>query len=69
MPFEFFGELRPHVRVAVAILPFLAALVSRLLFGKNKATLAALWLATMWFAVTVIMAPFPLDIPYLRRIF
>jgi hypothetical protein len=69
MPFGFFEELPAHVRVTVAILPFLLALIVRLLFGKNRVTQTALWLATMWFTLTVTMAPFSYEIPNLRRIF
>lgn len=70
MPFDrFFEELPPNLRVAVALLPFLLALVARLLFGKNQVTQTVLWLATMWFTLSVIMAPFSLEIPNLRRIF
>jgi hypothetical protein len=70
MPFgRFFEELPAHARVAVAILPFLAALVVRLLFGKNRVTQTVLWLATMWFTLTVMMAPFSVELPNLRRIF
>ena len=69
MPFDWFGELPADARVAVALLPFLLALVMRLLFGKNRFTQTILWLATMWFTLTVLMAPFSLEIPNLRRIF
>jgi hypothetical protein len=70
MPLDrFFGELPPNARVAVALLPFLLALVVRLLFGKNRLTQTVLWLATMWFTLAVIMAPFSLQLPDLRRIF
>jgi hypothetical protein len=69
MAFGFFEELPAHTRVTVAVLPFLLALIVRLLFGKNRVTQTALWLATMWFAFSVIMAPFSLELPNLRRIF
>jgi hypothetical protein len=70
MPFDrFFEELPADARVAVAILPFLLALVMRLLFGKNRFTQTILWLATMWFTLSVVMAPFSLELPNLRRIF
>ena len=65
----FFEELPPDARVAVALLPFLLALVVRLLFGKNRVTQTVLWLATMWFTLSVWMAPFSMEIPNLRRIF
>jgi preprotein translocase subunit SecG len=41
----------------------------RLLFGKNRFTQTILWLATMWFTLSVVMAPFSLELPNLRRIF
>ncbi|HEV3334260.1 MAG TPA: hypothetical protein VG096_24910 [Bryobacteraceae bacterium] len=70
MPFDrFFEELPPNARVAVALVPFLLALVARLLFGKNHITQSVLWLATMWFTLSVMMAPFSLELPNLRRIF
>jgi len=70
MPFDrFFEELPADARVAVAILPFLLALVMRLLFGKSRVTQTILWLATMWFTLSVLMAPFSLELPNLRRIF
>lgn len=70
MPFErFFEELSPDGRVATALIPFLAAIVVRLLFGKNRITQTVLWLATMWFMVSALMAPFSLERLNLRRIF
>jgi hypothetical protein len=69
MPFGFLEELPPNARVAAALIPFLLALVVRLLFGKNRVTQMVLWVATLWFTFSTIMAPFSLEIPYLRRIF
>lgn len=66
---RFFGELPPHARIATALLPFLLALVVRLLFGKNRTTQTVLWLATLWFTISMMLAPFSLEIPDLRRIF
>lgn len=48
----------PHARVATALIPFLVALVLRLLFGKNRVTRIALSVATVWFAANVMMAPY-----------
>jgi len=69
MAFDFFEELPANSRVAVALLPFLLALVARLCFGKTRTTQTILWMATMWFTLSVILAPFSLDIPELRRLF
>ena len=44
------------------MIPFLAALVLRLIIGKNGLTRAVLALATMWFAINVLMAPYSLEI-------
>lgn len=51
----------PHARVATALIPFLVALVLRLLFGKNQVTRVALSVATLWFAVNVMMAPYSVE--------
>ena len=53
--------ISPHARVATALIPFLGALVLRLILGKNRLTRAVLSLATMWFAINVLMAPYSLD--------
>lgn len=55
---SFVDALSPHVRVATALIPFLAALVLRLIIGKNRLSRVVLSLATMWFAVNVLMAPY-----------
>jgi hypothetical protein len=53
--------ISPHARVATALIPFLLAIVLRLILGKNQFTRAALSLATMWFAINVLMAPYSVD--------
>ena len=53
--------ISPHARVATALIPFLAALVLRLLFGKNRVTRTALSVATMWFAINVLIAPYSVE--------
>jgi hypothetical protein len=53
--------LSPHARVATALIPFLAALVLRLIIGKNRLTRVALSLSTMWFAINVLMAPYSVE--------
>lgn len=40
------------------MIPFLAALILRLIIGKNRFTRVVLSLATMWFAANVLMAPY-----------
>jgi hypothetical protein len=61
-PGDLINELSPYARVATALIPFLAALLIRLLFGKNRLTRAILSLSTMWFAINVLMAPFSLGL-------
>lgn len=58
---DLFDSLSPHARVAAALIPFLVALVLRLLFGKNQVTRVALSVATLWFAVNVMMAPYSVE--------
>jgi hypothetical protein len=53
--------ISPHERVATALIPFLAALVLRLIVGKNQLTRAVLSLATMWFALNVLLAPYSVN--------
>jgi len=57
-PGSLIDVLSPHARVATALVPFLVALVARLVFGKNRFTRAVLSLSTMWFAINVLLAPF-----------
>lgn len=58
---DLFDSFSPHARVATALIPFLLALVLRLVFGKNQVTRAALSVATLWFAVNVMMAPYSVE--------
>jgi len=53
--------LSPLARVATAVIPFLLALVLRLLLGKNRATRIALSVATVWFSANVLLAPYSLE--------
>lgn len=66
-----FDHLTPYARVVTAISPFLAAIVIRLLFGKNRVTQALLSISTIWFAANVFMAPYSYgmrqDLMNLRR--
>ena len=54
---DFFGDLSPHARVATAVLPFVAAVLLRLVLGKNGVTRVLLSVSTTWFAINVLMAP------------
>jgi len=51
-------DLSPHARVATAVTPFVAAMLLRLLLGKNRLTRALISLGTMWFAINVLAAPY-----------
>ncbi len=51
-------SLSPHARVATAVLPFVLAIIIRIVLGKNKLTRTLISLATMWFAINVLMAPY-----------
>ncbi|HEY2012892.1 MAG TPA: hypothetical protein VGH38_05290 [Bryobacteraceae bacterium] len=51
-------DLSPHARVATAIAPFFAAMVLRVVLGRNRLTRTLISLGTMWFAVNVLMAPY-----------
>jgi hypothetical protein len=53
--------ISPHARVATALIPFLVAITLRLIMGKNSFTRAILSLATMWFAINVLLAPYSID--------
>jgi hypothetical protein len=50
-------ELSPHARVATAILPLAAAVLLRLVLGKNRLTRVLSSLSTTWFVINVLMAP------------
>ena len=53
-----FEDLSPHARVATSVLPFAAAILLRLVLGKNRLTRVLISLSTTWFAINVLMAPF-----------
>lgn len=55
---SWFDELSPYARVSTALVPFLVAILLRLLLGKNHFTRAILSVATMWFAINVLLAPY-----------
>ena len=52
-----FEELSPHARVATAVLPFVAAMLLRLILGKNRLTQVLVSVSTTWFAINVLLAP------------
>lgn len=60
-PGNFIDQLSPHARVATALIPFIGAIVLRLVLGKNRVTRVVLSLATMWFAINVLMAPYSME--------
>jgi hypothetical protein len=52
-----FADLSPHARVATAVLPFVAAMLVRLILGKNRLTQVLVSVSTTWFAINVLLAP------------
>jgi len=48
----------PHARVATAVLPFVVAVVLRLVIGKTRITSLLVTTSTVWFAINVLMAPY-----------
>lgn len=73
LPASILEDLSPHARVITAILPFLWALVFRLILGNNRLTRILLSVSTTWFAMNVLMAPYSAgmreDLLSLRYIF
>ena len=57
-PLELLDTVSPHVRVATAVLPFVAAMVVRLMFGKSRVTGWLITASTLWFVVNILMAPY-----------
>jgi hypothetical protein len=66
-------ELSPYARVSTAVVPFVTAILLRVIFGKNKLTRLLLSVSTTWFAINVLMAPYSTgmqeDLHTLRSIF
>jgi len=50
--------LSPHARVMTAVIPFLCAMVLRLVLGRNRITAWFISLSTMWFLINVLLAPY-----------
>ncbi len=73
MPLELFESLSPHARVATAVLPFVVAMILRLVLGRSRLTGMLISLSTVWFAVNVLLAPYSArmrqDIQDLQSIF
>lgn len=72
LPGTIFDHLSPYARVGTAVAPFVAAMVLRLLLGKNRVTGALLSISTIWFAANIFMAPYSFgmrqDLVNLRRV-
>ena len=51
-------ELSPYARVSTAVVPFVSAILLRVVFGKNRLTRLLLSVSTTWFAINVLMAPY-----------
>jgi hypothetical protein len=51
-------DLSPYARVSTAVVPFVTAIMLRVIFGKNKLTRLLLSVSTTWFAINVLMAPY-----------
>ncbi len=68
--FDFFY---PHVRLASALLPIAITITLRFVFGSGKVVNTMVSIATVWFAVNVLAAPYSFqmqqDIESVRRIF
>ncbi len=58
LPASVFEDLSPYARVVTAVLPFVAALLLRIVLGKNQVTRVLLSVSTTWFAINVLMTPF-----------
>jgi len=72
-PTSVLQELSPYARVSTAVVPFLTAILLRVIFGKNRITRLLLSVSTTWFAINVLMAPYSTgmreDLSNLRSIF
>jgi uncharacterized membrane protein len=67
---KFLADFGPYARIGTAVAPFVVAMLLRLLFGKNRLTSLLISLATVWFTVNVLIAPYSLRMQQeLRQIF
>ena len=48
----------PERQVLLAVAPFIAAMLLRLLLGRTQFTRWTVTLGTMWFAINVLLAPY-----------
>ena len=55
-------DLSPPARVITAVLPFAVALFMRMVMGNNRLTRGLVSLAVLWFAASVLMAPYAADV-------
>jgi hypothetical protein len=66
-------SLSPHARLISALLPILIAVVVRFLFGGSRLTNTMVTVATVWFTVNVLAAPYSFqmqqDIESVRQVF
>jgi hypothetical protein len=51
------AHLGPVTRVCIAAGPFVAALLLRLILGRNRLTGSLIAFTTSWFAMNVLLAP------------
>ena len=57
MPGTVFPDLGPVGRVSIAAAPFVAALLLRVMLGRNRLTGSLIAFTTSWFAMNVLLAP------------
>jgi hypothetical protein len=50
--------LSPYARVGTAVMPFVAALLFRLLMGRSRLASMLISVTITWFAVSILLAPF-----------
>ena len=48
----------PDQQVMTAVIPFVVAMLLRLLLGRTQFTRWSITLGTMWFAINVLLAPY-----------
>ncbi len=58
LPVRLLETLTPHARVATALLPFVVALIFRVIWGKGRLSSVVVTLGTVWFAINVLLAPY-----------
>ena len=57
-PVRVLQDLSSHAGVATAVLPFVVAVLLRLLLGKSRLADVLISVATAWFALNVFVAPY-----------